>query len=832
MILEDIFLFNHRLNDYEYIIPNNGNIITQIKEHDFYKYKYLTPLEFEKYHGGVCWDYVTYQAYYFKKYFPSIEYKIFFKCFINDEDNPTHSFMIFKYHNRYYWFESSWKNEKGIKSYKSEKSAINDIMNRMKMFDRRSFKKEFLIEYNPLDPVLFGMNHNQIMNYMHNIAKMNRLKLTESVLNTHQLIQERSDNIKLYFLTKVDMKDSAILQPRVPQNFLIDNGYEDGKTKRVCFSTSINGALMALSQNLENTELYVYEPVDVSLSDIYKPSITEVPDKSITGEIWIKKPVNIKFIGKIRVKDAKKTPHKYRYGDKTAELYDWNWKWIDKNINESQNNIDYEPPMSLNDIKNKYGHDLYNKLKKDPIHRWRAETGIELIHKEPTLKELNRIMYNWNKMDEKQKFISDKKSMELFGCTNINNYNKLIKSYTTESTINSNLLNEKSLDNFSKVYGAYDLKDRWNAAIDIDGKTYRYRVEVLVIQGNSVFLSTDKHGGIIIPGGSGEKDVPDIVQVMNECREEARINIKNVKYTGITRIQGLPPHIGKSKLTLPFTYEGSFSKIYVAEYDSPFTGFVDKRDEDKNMIKGKFYPIKSVINKLKPEWRAALSQYAVSGIMEACKDLKSAREFVVEVGKLAKKYDANYFIVTDGASGISNKGNPAVRNARLAQIEWEKRNNFDPDEDWDKEFSEATFKKSESSILNKIHSSRSKLNKYNSESLTIDILNKYKKQYRNLSHVKINDSTDGRIYTDNGKVVAMVNTQKKADGSIWIQGLEVFGEYRGQELSYGLLDIAVRELRSNYLSVRKTNSKAIKLYNNYGFITYKQDNYMQYMHYR
>lgn len=69
-------------------------------------------------------------------------------------------------------------------------------------------------------------------------------------------------------------------------------------------------------------------------------------------------------------------------------------------------------------------------------------------------------------------------------------------------------------------------------------------------------------------------------------------------------------------------------------------------------------------------------------VAEACKDVETARKFVREVGELAKKYDANYFLVTDGASGISNKGNPAVRNAREAQIKWEKRHGFDPDEDW------------------------------------------------------------------------------------------------------------------------------------------------------
>lgn len=88
--------------------------------------------------------------------------------------------------------------------------------------------------------------------------------------------------------------------------------------------------------------------------------------------------------------------------------------------------------------------------------------------------------------------------------------------------------------------------------------------------------------------------------------------------------------------------------------------------------------------KTKRKLTTLLKSSDIKGIEEACKDLKSAREFVSKVGELAKKYDANYFIVTDGASGIHNNGNPAVKNARDSQIKWEKKHGFDPDEDWSK----------------------------------------------------------------------------------------------------------------------------------------------------
>ena len=62
-----------------------------------------------------------------------------------------------------------------------------------------------------------------------------------------------------------------------------------------------------------------------------------------------------------------------------------------------------------------------------------------------------------------------------------------------------------------------------------------------------------------------------------------------------------------------------------------------------------------------------------------------AREFVAEVARLASRNGLNYFVVTDGASGISNSGNsgnPAVEHARKCHMEWEMANGIDPEHDW------------------------------------------------------------------------------------------------------------------------------------------------------
>ena len=90
---------------------------------------------------------------------------------------------------------------------------------------------------------------------------------------------------------------------------------------------------------------------------------------------------------------------------------------------------EFDPPYNEEQIKANYGDETYQRLINDPAHAWRMKTGLELIHKEPSKKELERIWANWQEMTDEQKAESDKKSIELFGKTNEENYNELIKLY-------------------------------------------------------------------------------------------------------------------------------------------------------------------------------------------------------------------------------------------------------------------------------------------------------------------------------------------------------------------------------------------------------------------
>jgi len=87
-------------------------------------------------------------------------------------------------------------------------------------------------------------------------------------------------------------------------------------------------------------------------------------------------------------------------------------------------NLDkYDPPYGK---KHPTVKTIPERLMSDPVHRWRANTGIELIHKEPTNEELLRIISNWKLMSDEQKRRSDKKSISIYGVDNTSHAKELL----------------------------------------------------------------------------------------------------------------------------------------------------------------------------------------------------------------------------------------------------------------------------------------------------------------------------------------------------------------------------------------------------------------------
>ena len=105
---------------------------------------------------------------------------------------------------------------------------------------------------------------------------------------------------------------------------------------------------------------------------------------------------------------------------------------IGDNPNEDWSGTDYtkmanyDPPWNHQQIRENYGEEVYKKLVTDPAHSWRMDSGIELIHQEPSQAEQERIYANWLLMDQAQKELSNQKSLELFGKDNEAHHNELL----------------------------------------------------------------------------------------------------------------------------------------------------------------------------------------------------------------------------------------------------------------------------------------------------------------------------------------------------------------------------------------------------------------------
>ena len=94
---EKIKVFNKELAQYEYIVVNkDGSIINQIKQNSFKDYLTLSPNQFKKYKGGICWDYVAYEYPYFKSHFSNAKIKSFFFAIVkNNVITDTHTLLLF-----------------------------------------------------------------------------------------------------------------------------------------------------------------------------------------------------------------------------------------------------------------------------------------------------------------------------------------------------------------------------------------------------------------------------------------------------------------------------------------------------------------------------------------------------------------------------------------------------------------------------------------------------------------------------------------------------------------------------------------------------------------
>lgn len=198
-----------------------------------------------------------------------------------------------------------------------------------------------------------------------------------------------------------------------------------------------------------------------------------------------------------------------------------------------------------------------------------------------------------------------------------------------------------TIDQIIQDGGFYDIDGLWNSIISIEGKLYRGRVETLILDGTTLFMAPDKHRAYRVPGGSLDKGVENARQAENECKEEARIVVKNTTYSGVHYIREYEnkskPEPGK------VIWDGTYTEVYVAEFDTYYHGYIDKKDLDPGMAKdGKFRELSEVKDILTEPHKEALKDI-LDQVIDTEPTLYTAKESTV----LTEKDVDNFFMLTE-----------------------------------------------------------------------------------------------------------------------------------------------------------------------------------------
>ena len=149
-----------------------------------------------------------------------------------------------------------------------------------------------------------------------------------------------------------------------------------------------------------------------------------------------------------------------------------------------------------------------------------------------------------------------------------------------------------------KITFVYDPEGIANAVMVIGGEKYRVRAEVLIKKGDKLYVNYTRRrnqynryykipGGSIMPSKSAEETV------VCEAREEARLLIKNVRFTCnklIQRYTEIPEWHKRILWPLGLRYVGSVTLICMAEAYGRYDGYVKPEDSEPDMLNnGKFY---------------------------------------------------------------------------------------------------------------------------------------------------------------------------------------------------------------------------------------------------
>jgi len=383
----------------EYGVAYHGKLITNPTGQDYNeKWHCLSPTEFINIGGGVCYDFVEWEAAYLRQY--DVPFKKFHISYHNEidktdlgKDAATHAICVAIIDGNYLYIEGSSKKLAKEMGYIRAFNSIEDLLDfavKHSVHDA-SRSKLIIIDYTDVTG-LIGCNVFGYQNKIFSEGKIVRSGFVQegAFQDIKNGVNPFSDNL-VFHVTPDKYADGQVWKPRVPDYLDPYNpeetGFEDNTTPRICFSTSIEGCLNGITVNLPRhnpdqfDKLYVYIPEKPWKEYKHKTNKELVKNKlvydaNVTREVWITEPVRMKLYGVIRVDQVSNAKRKSvvptSKGERdTRNYFTYKWHWVVKpRVLTKATKFDYSPEKVVDDLCN----DL-EKFKYGLIRNGRLMTG-------------------------------------------------------------------------------------------------------------------------------------------------------------------------------------------------------------------------------------------------------------------------------------------------------------------------------------------------------------------------------------------------------------------------------------------------------------------------
>lgn len=144
--MDEINVFYNKLSKIKYgWHDKKNNVYLNLKDGNFRKkYKMQKTKNIINSGYAICWEMCELQRRFFHKH--NIKSKTIF-AFLSNSKGECHTFSIFYLNDKCYWFEASWKRQKGIHEFNSLDEILEFYRNNFGDFTKKKYNEDNIIFY-------------------------------------------------------------------------------------------------------------------------------------------------------------------------------------------------------------------------------------------------------------------------------------------------------------------------------------------------------------------------------------------------------------------------------------------------------------------------------------------------------------------------------------------------------------------------------------------------------------------------------------------------------------------------------------------------------------